>query len=177
MVSFYRPTAARFKILMEARAFPSDYFCIASQVELHGYKPSDAIIQLTPEYGQHTLSTQQILKALDDEGDSIALVLFSGVQYYTGQLFDIPKITAHAHTKGCTVGWDLAHAVGNVELYLHDWNVDFAAWCTYKYLNAGPGNIGGAFVHKKHHSSKLKRLAGWWGQVSFITRTQKPSLT
>ncbi|KAI8904799.1 pyridoxal phosphate-dependent transferase [Gorgonomyces haynaldii] len=164
MVSFYRPTPKRFKILMEHRSFPSDYFAIASQVQMHNLDPASAIIQVKPREGEYCLRTEDILEIIQNSGDEIALILFSGVQYYTGQYFDIPTITKKGQEKGCFVGWDLAHAVGNVHLKLHEWQVDFACWCTYKYLNSGPGNIGGAFIHEKHHGSNLKRLAGWWGQ-------------
>ncbi|KAI9353349.1 pyridoxal phosphate-dependent transferase [Zopfochytrium polystomum] len=149
MVSFYRPTATRFKIIMEAKAFPSDYFAFSSQVQFHGLDPKDAIIEVHPRDGEFTLRTEDILEIIEREGDSTALVLFSGVQFYTGQRFDFKRITDAGHAKGAVVGFDLAHAVGNVELELHEWNVDFACWCTYKYLNAGPGGIG--------------TFSGWWG--------------
>jgi kynureninase len=157
MVPFYRPTATKYKILMEAKSFPSDYFAFESQVKFHGLDPKTSIIQVEPKSGCYTLDTQDILDVIEKEGDSIALCLFSGVQYYTGQLFEIEKITKAAHGKGCIVGWDLAHAVGNVKLELHDWGVDFAAWCSYKYLNSGPGGIGGCFVHEKHNGKDLNR--------------------
>ncbi|KAJ3098857.1 hypothetical protein HDU96_010922 [Phlyctochytrium bullatum] len=163
MVSFYRPTQQKFKILMEAKAFPSDYFAIASQVKFHGFDPSTAIIELKPKDGDSFIQHQDIIDVIEKEGDSIALVLFSGVQYYTGQLFKLREIAEASHKKKCAVGFDLAHAVGNVPLKLHDWNVDFACWCTYKYLNAGPGGIGGAFVHERFFKTELPRFAGWWG--------------
>ncbi|KAI8826180.1 pyridoxal phosphate-dependent transferase [Fimicolochytrium jonesii] len=163
MVSFYRPTQQRYKILMESKSFPSDYYAIESQVKHHNFPPSTAIIQLSPREGEHTLRTQDIVDAIEREGESIALVMFSGVQYYTGQFFDLHAITSAAKAKGCVVGYDLAHAAGNVPLKLHDWGVDFACWCTYKYLNAGPGGIGGAFVHERHARADIPRLAGWWG--------------
>ncbi|KAJ3042958.1 hypothetical protein HDV00_006265 [Rhizophlyctis rosea] len=163
MVAFYRPTAARHKILMEAKSFPSDYYAVESQVKFHGYDPTKAIVQIGPRPGEHNLRTEDILKIIEEEGDTVALILFSGVQYYTGQFFELDKIAAAGKAKGCVVGYDLAHAVGNVPLRLHDWDVDFACWCTYKYLNAGPGGIGGAFVHEKHFNSDLPRFAGWWG--------------
>lgn len=165
MVPFYRPTSTRFKILMESKAFPSDYFALESQVRYHGFDPETAIIQVSPKPGSYTLETSDILDMIEKEGDSVALVLFSGVQFYTGQLFEMEKITKASQKKGCLVGWDLAHAVGNVKLSLHEWGVDFAVWCSYKYLNAGPGGIGGAFVHEKHASSSLPRFAGWWGST------------
>ncbi|KAJ3356043.1 hypothetical protein GGF32_001729 [Allomyces javanicus] len=166
MVAFYRPTQQRYKILIEGKAFPSDQYAVASQVQVHGFDPKDAVIALTPREGEATLRTEDILATIKQHGHEIAVVLFSGVQYYTGQLFDMPTITRAAREAGCVVGWDLAHAVGNVPLHLHDWDVDFAAWCTYKYLNAGPGCIAGAFVHAKHADKKmadLPRFAGWWG--------------
>ncbi|TPX62452.1 kynureninase [Spizellomyces sp. 'palustris'] len=163
MMSFYRPSNDRYKILIEEHAFPSDYYAVESQVRFHGYDPTDAIIQLGPRTGEHTIQTEDILECIARNGDQIALVLFSGVQYYTGQFFELEKIAVAARKKGCVVGFDLAHAVGNVPLRLHDWGVDFACWCTYKYLNAGPGGIGGAFVHEKHAVSDLPRLTGWWG--------------
>ena len=166
MVSFYRPKGTRTKILLESKAFPSDYFAISSQVKFHGLDPSTHIIQVGPRQGENTIRTQDIIDTIEREGDTIALVLFSGVQYYTGQFFDMESITRKGKDKGCMVGWDLAHAVGNVHLKLHDWNVDFAAWCSYKYLNSGPGGIAGAFVHEKHFgNSELARFSGWWGSA------------
>lgn len=164
LFSFYRPTQNRYKILFEKHAFPSDYYAILNQVKLHGYK-EDALIQLSPRKGEYSLRTLDILAEIDKEGDSIAVVCFSGIQYYTGQYFDIKGITEAAHRKGCVVGWDLAHAFGNVDLQLHDWNVDFAAWCSYKYMNSGPGAIGGIFVNERHVKGKnwRPRPAGWWG--------------
>ncbi|KAI8917660.1 pyridoxal phosphate-dependent transferase [Powellomyces hirtus] len=163
MVSFYRPTKDRYKILMEAKAFPSDYYAMESQTRFHGYEPDDAIIQMSPRSGEHTLRTEDILDTIEREGDKIALVIFSGVQYYTGQFFELEKIAKAGKAKNCVVGFDLAHAAGNVPLRLHDWGVDFACWCTYKYLNAGPGGIGGAFVHERHARADLPRMSGWWG--------------
>ncbi|KAH6560597.1 hypothetical protein BASA50_001374 [Batrachochytrium salamandrivorans] len=164
MVSFYQPTPQRFKILMEHQAFPSDRYAFESQTRSHGYDPAVALLQQYPREGELTLRTEDILDTIEKQGDEIALVLFSGIQYYTGQWFDMPKITAAAKAKGCIVGWDLAHAVGNIPLHLHEWNVDFACWCSYKYLNSGPGGIGGAFVHNKHVGDlSLKRFSGWWG--------------
>ncbi|ORZ34911.1 kynureninase-like protein [Catenaria anguillulae PL171] len=163
MVAFYRPTPTRFKILIEAKAFPSDTYAVASQVKFHGFDPKDAVIALAPRDGEDTLRHEDIMRVIRDQGHEIALVMFSGVQYYTGQLFDMREITRAGQAAGCVVGWDLAHAVGNVPLHLHEWGVDFAAWCTYKYLNAGPGCIAGAFVHNKHRDTDLPRFAGWWG--------------
>ncbi|KAH9857016.1 kynureninase [Lenzites betulinus] len=159
---FYKPTTERYKILCETKAFPSDQYAFATQVAARGYKPDDAIIALSPRAGEHTLRTEDILATIAREGARIALVLFPGVQFYTGQFFAIPEITAAAKAQGCVVGWDLAHAVGNVPLALHDWNVDFAVWCTYKYLNSGPGGIGGLFLHERWADLPV-REAGWWG--------------
>lgn len=181
MVAFYRPTATRFKIIMEKKAFPSDYHAIISQMQIHGVDVRDALIEVAPTGGKETLTTEEILSVIRKEGAQTALVLFSGIQYYTGQFFDIGAITAAAHEEGCIAGFDLAHAVGNVPLKLHDWGCDFACWCTYKYMNCGPGSIGGCFVHQNHGSGAAKgtaateargddhiapqpvRLAGWWG--------------
>ncbi len=164
MVSFYRPKGKRYKILMEAGAFPSDMYAVQSQVEFHGYKYEDAVIELTPHEGEFTLRDTDILSAISEHGSELALVFFSGVQYYTGQVFDIPNITIAAHKIGAFAGFDLAHAAGNLDLKLHAWNVDFAAWCSYKYLNSGPGNVSGIFVHDKHGlDPSTPRFAGWWG--------------
>lgn len=164
MVSFYRPKGKRYKIMMEAGAFPSDQYAIETQVKMYGYDPADAIIEIAPKPGKHTLEEEDIIKAIEEAGDSLAVVMFGGVNYYTGQFFDLEKITAAAHKVGAQAGYDLAHAVGNIPLQLHDWNVDFACWCSYKYLNSGPGGVGGIFVHKKHYSDpEVFRLAGWWG--------------
>ncbi len=164
MASFYQPSKQRYKIIMEAGAFPSDMYAVESQVRFHGYEYDDAVIELKPRTGEHTLRTDDILQSIEDHKDEIALVFFSGVQYYTGQLFDIKKITEKAHEIGAIAGFDLAHAAGNAELHLHDWNVDFAAWCSYKYLNSGPGNVSGVFIHEKHSvNPNTFRLSGWWG--------------
>lgn len=164
MLSFYRPTKERYKIIMEAGAFPSDQYAIETQVKMYGYDPNDAIIEVAPREGAHTIEEEDILKAISDHAGSLALVLFGGVNYYTGQLFNIKKITAAAQRAGAYAGYDLAHAVGNIPLQLHDWNVDFACWCSYKYLNSGPGGVGGVFVHEHHgNNPKTFRLAGWWG--------------
>jgi kynureninase len=163
MVSFYKPTPQRYKILLESKAFPSDTYAVTSQLHFHGYA-DDGLIALAPRDGEHTLRHEDILHVLETQGEEIALVLFSGIQYYTGQLFNIKEITQKGQSKGCIVGWDLAHAVGNVPLQLHDWNVDFAAWCTYKYLNSGPGSIAGIFLHARYRDqTNGRRFAGWWG--------------
>ncbi|OEK05883.1 kynureninase [Roseivirga misakiensis] len=165
MVSFYRPTERRFKIIAEAGAFPSDQYMFETQIKHHGLNPDDTLIELKPRQGEHNLRTEDILKTIAETGDELALVLLSGVQYYTGQLFDIKSITKKGQEVGAKVGWDLAHAMGNVPLSLHDWGVDFATWCSYKYLNSGPGNVSGVFVHERYaHDSNLPRFAGWWGQ-------------
>lgn len=164
MVSFYKPVKGRFKIIMEAGAFPSDQYAIESQVRFHGYDPKDAIVEVAPRVGEHTLRTEDILAQITEQGDELALVLFGGVNYFTGQWFDMEAITKAGHAIGAVVGFDLAHAAGNVPLKLHDWNVDFACWCSYKYQNSGPGGISGIFVHEKHFTdTTLNRFAGWWG--------------
>lgn len=164
MVSFYKPTAKKFKIIMESGAFPSDQYAIESQVRFHGFNPADAIIEVKPREGEYTLRTEDIVNSIVENGDETALVLFGGINYFTGQWFDMPAITKAGHSIGAVVGFDLAHAAGNVPVQLHDWDVDFACWCSYKYQNAGPGGIGGIFVHQKHFSdSSLNRFAGWWG--------------
>ncbi|MFV1979901.1 MAG: kynureninase [Rhodothermia bacterium] len=164
MVSFYRPSGKRRRIAIESRAFPSDRYAAASQISFHGLDPATDLVELEPRTGEHTLRTSDIVEFLDREGSDIALVLLGGVNYYSGQLLDIPAITEAGHRNGCVVGFDLAHAVGNVSLQLHDWDVDFAVWCSYKYLNAGPGGIAGAFVHERHLTDRsLPRFAGWWG--------------
>jgi kynureninase len=163
-VSFYRPNQQRFKIIMEAGAFPSDMYLVESQVKFHGFNPSEAIVEVKPREGEYTLRHQDILDTIEAHKDELALVFFSGVQYYSGQVFNIKEITEKGHACGAVVGFDLAHAAGNIELKLNEWNVDFAAWCSYKYLNSGPGGVAGAFVHEKYaKDSSLPRFAGWWG--------------
>ncbi|MXV17361.1 kynureninase [Hufsiella ginkgonis] len=163
MVSFYRPSAGRYKILMEAGAFPSDQYIVASQVRFHGFDPATAVIEVSPRENEELLRTEDILKAISDHAGELALVLFSGINYYTGQFYEIGPITRAAHAAGALAGFDLAHAAGNVPLALHLWNVDFACWCSYKYLNSGPGGIAGLFVHEKHFSAPYPRFEGWWG--------------
>ena len=164
MVSFYRPTAERYKIIMEAGAFPSDMYAMESQVKFHGYAYEDAVVEVRPRDGENTLRTEDILDIIREHGDQVALVMFSGVQYYTGQFFDLEQITKVGHEVGAIVGFDLAHAAGNVPLQLHDWDVDFATWCSYKYMNSGPGGVSGIFVHERYaNRPDLPRFAGWWG--------------
>ena len=164
MATFYRPTKARCKILMEEPAFPSDTYAIKSQIAHHGFEPDDCLLLVKPREGELTIRPEDIVALIEKHGAEIALVLFAGVNFFTGQLFDIKGIAAAGHAQGCNVGIDLAHAAGNVPLALHDWNVDFAVWCSYKYLNSGPGAVAGAFVHERHASNRdLPRFAGWWG--------------
>ncbi len=164
LVSFYRPTATRYRILMEGGAFPSDQYAIESQARLHGLAPDAAIVELVPRPGEHTLRTADILAKIAELGDTLATALIGGVNYYTGQAFDMAAIAAAGHAVGALVGFDLAHAAGNLLLKLHDWDVDFACWCSYKYLNSGPGGTSGVFVHERFaHRPDLVRLAGWWG--------------
>jgi len=160
MTSFYRPTRERHRILLEDRAFPSDDYALESQARLHGFDPAESLVRLPPG----VVDVARVAEILERDGASIAVVLLPGVQYYTGQAFEVEAIARLAHAKGCVVGFDLAHAAGNIVLRLHDWNVDFAVWCTYKYLNSGPGSVGGCFVHERHGiRADLPRLAGWWG--------------
>ncbi|MEM1262767.1 MAG: kynureninase [Pseudomonadota bacterium] len=163
-VSFYRPTQQRFKIISEAKMFPSDRYMLETQATFHGFDPDDAIIEVAPRDGEWTIREEDILAVIEDNADQLALVFFGGVNYFTGQLFDMARLTEAAHAVGAIAGFDLAHAAGNVPLAMHDWDVDFAAWCSYKYLNASPGNVGGVFVHERHgHSFDLPRFGGWWG--------------
>ncbi len=174
MVSFYQPTPERYRVLMEAKAFPSDQYAVQSHVRFRGYDPKSAIIEMHPREGEAHLRTEDIADTIRRDGKSIALIMFGGVNYYSAQLLDMQEITRAGHAAGCTVGFDLAHAAGNVPLKLHDWNIDFGVWCSYKYMNGGPGCIAGAFVHEKHASrSELPRFAGWWGHDK-ETRFQMP---
>lgn len=164
MTSFYRPEGKRFKIVCEEKAFPSDQYMIASQVRFHGYDPSEAIVELKKRDGEQNFRLEDILSTIREVGEDCALVLIGGVNYYTGQVFDMKTITKVGHEVGAMVGWDLAHAAGNIELQLSDWDVDFAAWCSYKYMNSGPGNASGCFINKRFHGKKdIPRFEGWWG--------------
>ena len=164
LVSFYRPEGQRFKILMEEKAFPSDQYVIESQVRFHGYEPDEAIVEVGPRPGEHRIREEDILAKIEELGDELALLFWGGVNYYSGQLFDMEKLTQAAHQAGAIAGFDLAHAAGNVQLSLHDWGLDFAAWCSYKYLNSGPGGVSGVFIHDRHSDKPdLIRFAGWWG--------------
>lgn len=165
MVSFYRPTPTKHKIVIEANAFPSDQYAMQSQIKYHDFDPGTSLVELSPRQGETTLRTQDIESFIEKEGDSIALIMLGGVNYYTGQAFEMERITKAGHAKNCIVGFDLAHAAGNLVLNLHDWHVDFAVWCSYKYLNGSPGCVAGCFVHESHANSfELPRFAGWWGQ-------------
>src|ERR1051325_472126 len=164
MATFYRPTKSRFKILMEDPAFPSDTYAIKTQIRHHGLDPNEALVLARPRKGEFTIRMQDIVDLIDEQRDQLAVVMFAGINFFTGQLFDVEKITAAAHRHGVIAGFDVAHAIGNVPLALHDWNVDFAVWCSYKYLNAGPGAVAAAFVHERHAiNTKLPRLAAWFG--------------
>ncbi len=164
MVSFYQPKGERYKIICEKKAFPSDQYALESQARFHGYDPSDAIIEVGPRPGEHLIHEEDIVRAIEEAGDSLAMVMIGGVNYYSGQLFDMKRITEAGHKVGAYVGFDLAHAAGNVKLELHAWGVDFAAWCSYKYLNSSPGGVSGMFVHERHANNKeLPRFSGWWG--------------
>ncbi|MDH3647269.1 MAG: kynureninase [Gammaproteobacteria bacterium] len=164
MVSFFRPSGKRKKILIEKPAFPSDRYAVVSQLKFHGLDPAENLIEIAPRESEFFLAEQNISDTIDKHGDEIALILLPGVQYYSGQVLDMAEITRLGHNKGCMVGFDLAHAIGNIPLQLHDWDVDFAAWCTYKYMNSGPGAIGGCYINKRYaEDDSLSRLAGWWG--------------
>ena len=164
LISFYRPTAQRHKILIEEHAFPSDHFAIESQIRQRGHDPAESLVVVSPREGEETLRVDDILGAIEEHGHQLALIMLPGVQYYTGQVLPMADITAAGHAVGATVGFDLAHAAGNIPMTLHDWDVDFAAWCTYKYLNSGPGGLAGAYVHERHVGDQtLPKLLGWWG--------------
>jgi kynureninase len=164
MASFYRPTKQKHKILIESSAFPSDQYAVKSQIHFHGFDPATSFLELTPRAGESHMRDEDIQELIDREGESVTLIMLGSVNYATGQLFDMPAITKAGHRKGCIVAFDLAHAAGNVPLQLHDWNPDFAVWCSYKYLNGGPGCVGGCFVHERHSRAwDLSRFAGWWG--------------
>lgn len=174
MVSFYRPTKERNKIFIEGTAFPSDQYAVKSQLRFHGYN-EDSLIEIFPKENATYIKTDDILEVIENHGDEIALIMFAGVNYYTGQLFDLKKITEAGHKKGCIVGFDLAHAAGNIDVQLHDWDVDFAVWCNYKYVNGGPGAIAGCFVHERHHNNKnIPRFEGWWGNDKATRFLMKP---
>lgn len=179
LTSFYRPTAQRYKIVMEQGAFGSDVYAVKSHIKLHGYEVEDALVFLQPRAGETTLHTEDIERYFEQHGKQVATVLIGGVNYYTGQAFDMARITPAAQAQGCVVGYDLAHAIGNLDLKLHDWGADFAAWCSYKYLNGGPGGTAGIFVHERHArrttaADYLPRLEGWWGQNKEIRFNMGP---
>ena len=168
MVSFYRPSAKKYKIICEEKAFPSDQYMFQSQVDFHsktvGFDPKEALVEIKRREGEHNIRLEDVLAKIEEVGEELALVLIGGVNYYTGQVFDMKTITEAGHKQGAYVGWDLAHAAGNIKLQLNEWKVDFAAWCSYKYMNSGPGNASGCFVHEMHHNdTELPRFAGWWG--------------
>lgn len=164
MVSFYRPTQERFRIICEKKAFPSDTYALQSQARFHGFDHSEAVVEVAPREGEYLIREEDVLAAIEQYKDSVAMVMIGGVNYFTGQVFDMQKITAAAQAAGAFCGWDLAHGIGNIELKLHEWNVDFAAWCSYKYLNSSPGGVAGLFVHEKHLGQKnIPRFEGWWG--------------
>ncbi len=178
MVSFYRPTPQRHAVVIEDSAFPSDSYAVASQVTFHGYDPDEAVIRLKPRPGEAVLRTEDVVEFLREDGDTVALVLLGAVNYYTGELFDIEAITAAGHKVGAVVGWDLAHAAGNVPLRLHEAGADWAAWCSYKYLNAGPGSLSGVFVHERHLADRtLPKFAGWWSTEAATRFQMAPTVT
>ncbi|THD66337.1 kynureninase [Robertkochia marina] len=175
MVSFYRPEKGKFKILCEEKAFPSDQYMLKSQVRFHGFDPEEALVEVKKREGEHQWQTEDFLDAIEEHKDELALVLIGGVNYYNGQVMDMAAITRKAREHGITVGWDLAHAAGNIDLQLHDWDVDFAAWCSYKYMNSGPGNLSGVFVHERYHNrTDIPRFEGWWGTKKETRFLMKP---
>ncbi len=175
MVSFYNPAGKRYKILCEEKAFPSDQYMLQSQVSFRGLIPSDAIVEIKKREGEHHWRTEDVVAKIDEIGEELALVLIGGVNYYNGQVFDMQAITRAGKAAGAVVGWDLAHAAGNVALELHDWGVDFAAWCSYKYMNSGPGNASGIFIHERHLDREdLQRFTGWWGTKKESRFLMKP---
>ena len=170
MVSFYQPTKTKYKIVIESDAFPSDRYAVQTQLDFHGFDANEGLIEWKPREGEELLNIEDLENILDQQGDEIALLLIGGVNYYTGQYLDLKRIAELGHAKNCMVGIDLAHGAGNIQPELHNSGVDFAAWCTYKYLNSGPGSLGGLFVHEKHaHNKDLKRFAGWWSQPLEVT--------
>ncbi|MCK0158462.1 kynureninase [Cellulophaga sp. F20128] len=176
LVSFYRPTKKRYKIICEEKAFPSDQYMLDSQVKFHGYDPNAAIVTVAKRAGEHFWRTEDVLAKIDEVGDELALVLIGGVNYYNGQVFDMETITKAGHKVGAFVGWDLAHAAGNIALNLHDWQVDFASWCSYKYINSGPGNASGVYVNEKHlKDDSIPRFEGWWGTKKESRFLMKPT--
>ncbi|WP_298481320.1 kynureninase [uncultured Maribacter sp.] len=176
LVSFYTPTPKRYKIICEEKAFPSDQYMLQSQVKFHGFKTEDAIVEVKKREGEHFWRTEDIIEKINEVGDALALVLIGGVNYYNGQVFDMNKITKAGKAVGASVGWDLAHAAGNIEMQLHNWDVDFAAWCSYKYMNSGPGNASGIFIHEKHlNNPNIPRFEGWWGtkkETRFLMKSE-----
>jgi len=175
MVSFYRPQGKRYKIICEEKAFPSDQYMLQSQVRFHGYDADDAIVEIKKRKGEHNFRLEDILSTIEAVGDECALILIGGVNYYTGQVFDMKTITKAGHNIGAFVGWDLAHGAGNIDLKLHDWDVDFASWCSYKYMNSGPGNASGCYVHERFHNKKdIPRFEGWWGTKKDARFLMKP---
>ena len=163
LVSFYRPDTLRNKIIIEGDAFPSDIYAVESHIRHHGLDPSESLIKLKPREGEVIIRLEDVKRVIQQNADSVSLIMLGGVNYYTGQVFEMKEIAEEAHKHNILIGFDLAHAVGNIPLSLHDWNVDFAVWCSYKYLNSGPGSVAGVFIHERHHSQDLERFAGWWG--------------
>ncbi len=175
MASFYTPTKERNKILIEKNAFPSDQYAVRSQIRFHGYDPKESLIEVAPKEGDNYIKRNDLLDIIDERGNEIALIMLAGVNYYSGQVFDMKTVAELGHKRGCRVGFDLAHAAGNVLMNMHDWNADFAVWCNYKYLNGGPGAIGGAYVHERFHTDrKIPKLEGWWGNNKKVRFLMKP---